>query len=759
MKFILKIFLERLIIFLFITIPIICSNNDTSALISTKSSAVIAGEDVIFTWENVDKYDIDPKITFWDNNSSPLIDNNFIEGSWSYIYQNSQLKNEKSELKKNIFRKIEKERAKIKQDRKKTSRQVTIKAPKEEGLYKIYYCYTRFHQFKCKYIRTLAVITCGAKNFQKMKHLIEQEKHISKSKRNRYHIKEKHSNKGDKIIEKTEDKKGKNKEKSKVKKNQNFFMHQKKDSSNNSYKITELLEDLLKENKNINNENKVLDSIQSFLKMSILEKKASNLVNDEIDSENKKEKITQSNIEHIIIFISENHSFDSIYGRYCKAETHSNPTCNYGPECCEAAPTDVDGIKPFELTDIQNYKFGPCHTSDCEISEINGGSMDKFLINGQGSNPYNFAVASGRSSSAKYYYNFAKNGAICDNFFQSSPGASVQNDMYFAAAKFLFLDNTILPQSEKINGAKCYKGKKGFTAYHDPTIADMLNACKVSWTFYAEGFNQFPNQNKCYPFYYDASDNPFSFFPSLTKSETASFNFRDYEELKKDIKNNTLPSVSYIKALGIHSEHPHFLGSFISGQMMSNEIYELLNNSKYYKDNTVLFLLPDESGGYYDHKAPPLNSKIDGYQYGPRTQFVALGNVVKKNYISHVQMEPSSLIRFIEWNWLGKEGMLWARDMLANNIGDIFDEEKVGTKIPSENKKTIDDFKKEFRNNKERINNNFFVKSRFFKHWKKNKLFRINTENKDIVSSKKTSGRDYRLENITNFIIKKKNLN
>jgi phospholipase C len=55
-------------------------------------------------------------------------------------------------------------------------------------------------------------------------------------------------------------------------------------------------------------------------------------------------------------------------------------------------------------------------------------------------------------------------------------------------------------------------------------------------------------------------------------------------------------------------------------------------------------------------------------------QFLAVGHHVKKNYISHVQTEHASLIKFIEWNWIGgTQGQLGQRDMTANNLGDIFD--------------------------------------------------------------------------------------
>ena len=63
-------------------------------------------------------------------------------------------------------------------------------------------------------------------------------------------------------------------------------------------------------------------------------------------------------------------------------------------------------------------------------------------------------------------------------------------------------------------------------------------------------------------------------------------------------------------------------------------------------------VLPDESGGFYDHIPPPATNTIDNVPYGPRIFFLAIGNPVKKNYISHIQLEPSSTIKFIEYNWL-----------------------------------------------------------------------------------------------------------
>lgn len=412
------------------------------------------------------------------------------------------------------------------------------------------------------------------------------------------------------------------------------------------------------------------------------------------NAETKSFKKPSSNVEHLIVFISENHSFDSIYGNYCKAKTFSNPECNFGPECCEAIPAQQNGFKPKVLDDIQNARFDPCHSRECEELEINGGKMDKYLIGGIGSNPNNFAAAVDDEFSAKHYFNWARNNAMSDRFFQSSAGASSQNDMYFAGGKFFFLDNAYGPQrKDLIPGSQC---REDFISYYDPTVLDLLNTCNVSWKHYGQGQTEKFKIEDCSEKYFDATDNPFAYFPSLTDGNGLKEKFVEFEQLVKDIQNGDLPSVSYVKTLEMYTEHPGNPGGFVMGQMHSNKIVEAVKNSEKYRNNTLVFLVPDESGGFYDHMTPPPTSAVDGMNYGPRTQFIVVGEIAKKNYISHVQLEPSSIIRFIEWNWIGEEGQLHTRDRVVNNIGDMLDAEKAGVEVPSFNESNEFNKKKDY---------------------------------------------------------------
>jgi hypothetical protein len=63
--------------------------------------------------------------------------------------------------------------------------------------------------------------------------------------------------------------------------------------------------------------------------------------------------------------------------------------------------------------------------------------------------------------------------------------------------------------------------------------------------------------------------------------------------------------------------------------------------------------------------------------YGTRLALLALGPYARKasgGSISHVVMEHSSIVKFIEWNWLGHQtGQLGTRDAHVNNIGSMLD--------------------------------------------------------------------------------------
>ena len=189
--------------------------------------------------------------------------------------------------------------------------------------------------------------------------------------------------------------------------------------------------------------------------------------------------MTRSNIKHLVLIVQENHSFDNIFGKYCKAATGSNPTCNEGPECCEEGPAKDpgSGFSYFIQTDSRNARYDPNHDQSCEISEMDGGKMDHYLFLAKCGNWLeNFAYAD--ASTVSQYWQYAENYALADRYFQPIAGASSSNDMYFARAAYVFTDNKYLPAGAV--GTGCAKIDMSTPSeFTDPNIGDMLRACNI----------------------------------------------------------------------------------------------------------------------------------------------------------------------------------------------------------------------------------------------------------------------------------------
>ena len=64
---------------------------------------------------------------------------------------------------------------------------------------------------------------------------------------------------------------------------------------------------------------------------------------------------TASAIKHLVVIVQENHTFDNYFGRYCTAAPGSQPSCQTGPACCEAAPTADPGF----ILNVAYASWGP----------------------------------------------------------------------------------------------------------------------------------------------------------------------------------------------------------------------------------------------------------------------------------------------------------------------------------------------------------------------------------------------------------------
>lgn len=68
--------------------------------------------------------------------------------------------------------------------------------------------------------------------------------------------------------------------------------------------------------------------------------------------------------------------------------------------------------------------------------------------------------------------------------------------------------------------------------------------------------------------------------------------------------------------------------------------------------------------------------------YGTRVSLLAIGEFARKGTVSHVTMEHSSVVRFLEYNFLGPVGQLAASDAKVRNIGSLLDPALTGILVP-----------------------------------------------------------------------------
>jgi phospholipase C len=400
----------------------------------------------------------------------------------------------------------------------------------------------------------------------------------------------------------------------------------------------------------------------------------------------------QSNVKHVVIVIQENQTFDTHFGGYCTAPAGSSPTCNTGPACCEAAPAhDPSGASPVILDDALLGSYDPNHTQACESSEIDDGGMDHFTTGlANCASPDNFALA--EPSIIRPFWDLAAQSALADRYFQPVVGESYSNDMYFAQAKYDFLDDEDAPAGAV--GVTC--SLEGVPVQlTGPTIGDLLTSATVPWTFFAAGYDAMVAANDAGtcppapaacpfglaidPCVFEPSDDPFDFFASTRDNPAV---LKDLSALDDALKNGGLPAVSFVKAIEYETEHPGFNCKLSAGVGFVTSLIDEVESSRY-RDDTLVLVTYDEGGGYFDHVPPPAASAVDQQAYGTRVPLMAVGPFAKKNYISHVVMEHSSIVKFLEWNWLKSTGQLGARDAVVANRGDLLDSSSTGTAVPS----------------------------------------------------------------------------
>ena len=364
-------------------------------------------------------------------------------------------------------------------------------------------------------------------------------------------------------------------------------------------------------------------------------------------------------IEHIVIYMQENHSYDNYFGTLARGDGFT-----LGPG---GLPTNsnVDGdgntITAFHQASTCDVITGD-HGWNGTHRSWNNGAMDGF------------AKASGAhvmgyydETNLPFYHGLASTFPICDRWFSSVLGPTHPNRRFLQAGTsdgMVTTDiNEVLAHPTAPNG----------------TIWDRLDAHGITWKDYAIDLWDI----LLYP---GPSTKDF-----LTKTED---NRRYFKDFLSDCYAGTLPAVSII-APGTKDQYDEGSRDSQNGEAYSSSIINAVLFSPVW-EKTAVFFCYDEHGGGYDHVPPPAavapdntppridvgsgDQPGDFAQYGIRVPGFVISPYAKKDYVSHVVHDHTSILKFIETKW--NLGAMTYRDANADNLLDCFDFKNPGFMTP-----------------------------------------------------------------------------
>ena len=353
-------------------------------------------------------------------------------------------------------------------------------------------------------------------------------------------------------------------------------------------------------------------------------------------------------IEHIIVLMQENHTFDNYFGTCPGADGFPEGTC---VPVNPFDPENNDCVEPFHIGESAIEDLD--HSRRTHRLQYNGGRMDGFihalnLLNQEGS----LAMGYYDDRDIPFYWNLADEYVLFDQFFSSASAGSFLNHLYWVAGQ---------PG----------KGEDKATAEglgdNIPTIFDRLEERGISWKFYINKYDP----NLTYRSLVEGAPRPpqVEWVPLLSMDRyvddpTLFSKIVDFNQYYDDLASGNLPAVSYVKVIG-QSEHPP--ASLSAGQLAARTMINALMQSSHW-EKSVFFVTYDDWGGWYDHVPPP---QVDDYGYGFRVPAFMVSPYAKQGYIDSTILDYTSILRFIEENWDLEP--LSVRDSKANNFLDGFD--------------------------------------------------------------------------------------
>jgi phospholipase C len=400
---------------------------------------------------------------------------------------------------------------------------------------------------------------------------------------------------------------------------------------------------------------------------------------------------TTPRVEHVFVLMLENRSFDHMFGfsGISGVDIDGNPTSIDGadpnrdknvnpltgaevPVCTPAdfalKGVDVDPGHEFENTLVslcgEGPKYNPVPGGYPPI--LNSGFIDNYRDNG--SSAPERIMHCYTAEQLPVLTALAKEFAICDQWFSSLPGPTWPNRFFLLAATSGGLDGS--PSPLDIVSATTVEGYR----FSNGNIFDLLDQYCIDWKIF------------------EGDEFPVSFALSGMNLNALQGRFEDFEDFESELSKSSFgPKFVFIEPkYSAHSfdvtgpgdftcgNSMHPLDDVTRGEKLIKKVYETIRNSPHW-EKSMLVVVFDEHGGFYDHVAPPpavppgdviTQSYVQNHfrfdQLGVRVPALIISPYTRKGVIDHTQYDHTSMLATVERLFGMKH--LTNRDNAANDF-------------------------------------------------------------------------------------------
>lgn len=351
-------------------------------------------------------------------------------------------------------------------------------------------------------------------------------------------------------------------------------------------------------------------------------------------------------IEHVVILMQENRSFDHYFGTLPGVAGFSDPHAkklNTGKSVFyQPDPVNPDGyLLPFHL-DTQKTSAqaipSTSHAWEVQHDALNGGQMNNWLPAHRSADGTNGPYVMGyyEREDIPFQFALAESFTILDHYHCSVLGPTWPNRIYHMSA-------TIDPDGQ--HGGPVTSNSDP-VLYDWKTYPEALADAGVSWRVYQEVDNYGCNLLENFKAFQGASTNS-----SLYKNGLRTFSAGQFEY---DARNDRLPTVSWIIPTSYQSEHPDYTPA-AGADYVASKIDAIAANRDVWR-KTVFILNYDENDGLFDHvvpPTPPIGTKDEFIGSRPigagfRVPCLIVSPWTQGGWVSSERADHTSVLRFLE---------------------------------------------------------------------------------------------------------------